>query len=329
MSDIRKILITGAGGYLGSRLSLYLAEKGHKIFAVCYPNLPDNEEWASKINKLVVGDVADSGFINELKNEKIDTIIHLVSLDHIDSEKNNEFVFNINVKPLLLLLEAFKGTSTDKVIYFSTMQVYGKNLKNIIEESQIPSPVNKYGLTHYLCENIMNYYNSPQMNCLNIRLSNSYGHPVFSNSNCWKLVINDLCQMAYLKKEIRLLSDGSPLRDFIHFKDVCQAVEFLIFKINSDYQENTFNVSSGETFTILELAVFVQSVYFEIFKHKVPIFLVNGEKFNENRVLPIPNKYIIDNSKLRKLGFESKTDLNTGIKELFDYLDLYYGKSAL
>ncbi len=275
MSEIKNILITGANGYIGSRLSLFLAEKGHHVYAVCYPEMPADENWKTKMFKLFVGDVSNLEFIQKIGKEDVDTIIHLVSLDHNDSEGNNEYAFKVNINPLALLLETFKDTSVNRVLYFSTMQVYGRNLHDNVVEEQLPMPANIYGLTHSICESVMNYYHSPEFKCINLRLSNSYGSPVFSNKNCWKLVINDLCRMAFQNKEIRLLSDGTPLRDFIHYADVCQAVDVLL---RSEAKENTYNVSEGKTYSILELSKFVKKVHFDRYNLETPVFLSNGEK---------------------------------------------------
>jgi len=318
VSKLKNILITGANGYIGSRLSLFLAEKGHRIYAVCYPKIPTDKNWTTKMFKIFVGDVSEPQFIQSLAAEKIDTIIHLVSLDHTESEKNNEFAFKVNVNPLTLLLEIFKDSLVNRVLYFSTMQVYGKNLNNIVVEEQLPSPVNIYGLTHFICETVMNYYHSPAFKCINLRLSNSYGSPIFSNKNCWNLVINDLCKMAFKNREIKLLSDGTPLRDFIHHTDVCKAVETLLF---SETEENTFNVSNGKTYSILELSKFVQKVYADRYNSNIPIFLNNGQKVKERSSQNLLYRYTVDNTKLKKENFDIETNLTKGINELFDFLE--------
>ena len=130
-----------------------------------------------------------------------------------------------------------------------------------ITENQLPKPEDVYGLTHLLSENICNYYNkTTNINCINIRLSNSFGAPVFHENNCWWLAVNDMIKMAFNNKQINLLSDGTPLRDFIHIEDICNSIEVII---NSDMTKhhNTMNIASGRTFTIFEFALKIKNVY--------------------------------------------------------------------
>ena len=175
-----KIVITGASGYIGSRLCLFLSENGHDITALCYPKIPQQEGWTEKVKEFIVGDIRDKVIIEKISKAKADVIIHLVSLDHHDSEKNPSFVSEINLQPTWNLLHACSANGLKKFIYFSTIHVYGKNQNGHVDENRAVSPFNAYGLTHALSEQICNYYHrKTETECINIRLSNSYGEPVF------------------------------------------------------------------------------------------------------------------------------------------------------
>ena len=320
---MKKILIIGANGYIGARLSLLLSENNHIVTAHCFPNIPTNERWTNAMDKIVVGDLRDKAFIESLTNENYDIVIHLVSLDHNQSNSTPDFVASINVLPTWNLLNAFSKKGTlGKFIYFSTFQVYGEVPLGELTEEFSPLPQNIYGLTHLLSENICNYYNlTTNINCINVRLSNSYGSPVLKENNCWGLVINDLCKKAVEEKKIILLSDGSPQRDFIHSSDVYWAIEILINNHKKNIENNTYHVSSGNTFSILELAHVVKEVYQEFFGKDIKVIL------HDNSISENPNKYIeteryiVDNSKIESLGYRSKTNLKDGISEIFNYLN--------
>jgi UDP-glucose 4-epimerase len=172
-----------------------------------------------------------------------------------------------------------------------------------------------------LSEKICNYYNlTTKINCINVRLSNSYGSPVFQENNCWELVINDLCKTAFNEKRIKLLSDGSPQRDFIHSSDIYRAIEILVNTKEKNLKNNTYNISSGKTFTILELAHLVKSVYQERYYDSIQIIKQDGSISRNADEFFKTEKYIVNSSKLKLLGFMPKTDLLTGINEIFEYL---------
>jgi len=317
---LKKVLITGACGYLGARLSKFLAEKGHKITAFDSYDPSTHNEWESLMDEIIVGDIRDEMVISNLADKNFDVAIHLISLDHYKSENNPNFVSTINVMPTWNLLHSLTRNGLEKFIYFSTIHVYG-NLpnENITEEHQ-PNPINAYGLTHLLSENICNYFNNKtDTECINVRLSNSYGSPVFKENNCWWLVINNLCKSATEKNQIRLESDGSPQRDFIHGDDVARAIDAFVNrkKINGN---NIFHISSGQTLTILELAHKVRFVY----NKEIEIILPDKSISEYSDISNNIDRYRISNNRLNEIGFRQKVNIESGIKEIFNYLEKTY-----
>ena len=142
----------------------------------------------------------------------------------------------------------------------------------------------------------------------------------FKENNCWWLVINDLCKTAIEKNEIRLQSDGSPQRDFIHGDDVAVAIEVLI-KSKKNNGNNIFHFASGETLTILELAYKVKTVFAQLYKKDIKIIFPDNTVLESPFVFQNEQKYCIDITKIRQLGFEPKISINEGISELFKYLE--------
>ena len=244
---MKKVLITGGCGYIGARLSQYLATNGCNV-TVCDSFDPKKyNEWYSLIGEIIVGDICSPKTIDKLTEKGFDVVVHLVSLDHNKSEDEPNKIAPINVMPTWNLLDKLCHNGLEKFIYFSTQHAVGMLRQENINENINPVPNNKYGLTHLLCERIVDYYNNiTKTQCINIRLSNGYGSPVFNENNCWWLVINDLCKTAIENNEIRLKSDGSPQRDFIHLIDISKAIKILIDKdVSTEY--NLFNIASGKT----------------------------------------------------------------------------------
>lgn len=305
--------MTGGNGYIGARLCLYLAQKGYEVTPLCYPNIPDDKLWKDKMHDIVIGDIRDDKLIQKLSCASYDVVIHLVSLDHHQSEGNPSFVSSVNVIPTWTLLDVFSKKGLKKFVYFSTIQVYGKLSNGVVWENEQPCVSNNYALTHLLGEQICEYFNRiTSVQCKIVRLSNSYGAPIFMDNNCWWLVVNDLCRMAFRDKQIVLQSDGTPLRDFIHGWDVCNAIEKIISVNSSNF---IFHVSSGETKTILEIAEIIQRIYAQRYGKKIPILLSNQSKKIESA------RYVIDNTQIKKIGYESNWSLEKGIVDLFDFLE--------
>ncbi len=312
----KRVLVTGASGYIGSRLCIYLNQSGYSVTALCHKSTPDNKVWIASVDRIVKGDLSNDNFLKEFSQEHFDIIIHLASLDHHKSQGPPTFVSSINVVPVWSLLDIFSKKGLDKFIYFSTIQVYDFPKMGLITENTQLNSKNPYALTHQLGEQICEYYNSnTEVNCNIIRLSNSYGSPVLSDLNCWWLVINDLCKSAYFQKQITLSSDGTPLRDFIHGWDVCAGVKSII---ETKQWNVTYNLSSGKTYSILEIAQKIQSTFLERFNMKIPIILPEEKS---KKISNAKNRYVIDNSLLKSLGFEVEWDLDRGVNELLDYFE--------
>lgn len=309
----KKVLVTGGSGYIGARLCLHLANQGYAVTPLCYSQIPSDENWISKMDRIILGDIRDEVFMQEVAEYQYDVLIHLVSLDHNQSNGNPSFVSSVNITPVWSLLDVFSKKGLEKFIYFSTAQVYGMLKDEVVTESKKLNTQNAYGLTHQLGELICEHYNrTTAVGCRVVRLSNSYGAPLFEENNCWWLVINDLCRMAYMQKEIVLQSDGTPLRDFIHGMDVCIGVQTII---ETSATHVIYNLSSGATLSIMDIAKKIKAVFASRYGIELPISAAEQKNKTEAK------RYQLDNSLIRSIGFESKSSLEDGINNLFDYLE--------
>lgn len=314
---MRELLLTGAGGYLGAHLAGHLAGAGWRVTAQCRTAPPAGHAWRDAVADVVTGDVRDAALYDALARRRFDAIVHLVSLDHHQSGGAPETVAAVNLLPVWRLVEGLPADHVPRLVYLSTIHVYGRIPPERISEGRPPTPGTPYGLTHWLSEEVVRFATRRgRVEGVNLRLSNGYGSPVFPGNACWSLVINDLCRTVVREGEIRLLSDGSPQRDFIHVNDVCRAVGAVLSA--ERLPGDTVHVASGKTHTILELARRVQAVWAARTGREAPIRLPEGVAESGDGMAP---RYTIDVSRLETLGALPALDLEAGISELFDYLE--------
>jgi UDP-glucose 4-epimerase len=315
-----RILITGGGGYIGARLCNHLADNGHQVIPLCYPHKPMDATWNAKMEQVLVGDLRDASTIKLVQNVLPEAIIHLVSLDHYESEGSPGEVASINIHPTWVLLDEMATSTLQKFIYFSTIHVYGNSISGIITEANPIAPSNIYGLTHYLSEEICNYYGrKTEIECVNVRLSNSYGEPLLSNPKSWDIIVNSLCLSAFTLGKIVLKGDGSPIRDFVHYDYLCDCIEQLL-KAERKNNKDVVQLSSGSSFSMMEIAIKVQKVYQQKYGKIIDIYINSTEK--ASTYIEMDKKsLLIQKSDLFDSKSESIVTLENGITRIFSYLE--------
>ena len=150
-------------------------------------------------------------------------------------------------------------------------------------------------------------------------MSNSYGSPVFKDCDCWWLVINELCKEVYYNKKIVLKSDGTPLRDFIHYEDILKSLEYLLDDNLQKSDSNTYNISSENVLSILEIAQIIKTAYEKRYSKSIEIEIGKNGASKKNKSKK--KKYKISNKKIRNLGFKPNLSIEDGINEMFNYFD--------
>ena len=314
-----RILITGANGYLGARLCQFLGNQGHDIIAICKTYVPHTVGWTDKIKKIIIGDLTLDETINRLTETKPEIIIHLVSLNKNDSKNSINNTLDVNVRVTWKLLEKFSNLLLKKFIYMSTIHV----ADNLIGDSKLDynyEPKSKYALTHLMSEELCNYYNrKTKTECINIRLSNSYGEPVLKNTRCWELILNELVLMAYKEKRLVLESDGLSSRNFIHYTKLCTSIQSLI-ETNHESIDKFILIQSNEICSLLEISLKIKSVFDKRYSKNIPVFINKNELLVDNFQLKSNNSMLKNlNNKLNSLKH-----LESGIRDLFIYLENNY-----
>jgi UDP-glucose 4-epimerase len=300
---MKRILITGASGFLGEKIFETLSSLGKYEIILGARNvskLKAHEKFKSVETRKF--DVSDSStYVSAIAG--INVIIHLAAMDYADCEKNPELARKVNVECLRDFTQSCSAADVEQFIYFSTFHVYGPEVSGLITEETPVNPVNTYSRTHYEAEQIV--LAEKQFAGTVIRLSNAIGAPFYADSAAWKLVVNDLCRQAVVNKKMVLNSSGNQLRDFIPAGEIGNALEILIGK----NETGIFNLGSGISQSILEMTEKIKKSCDALFGFCPD--LKTATQSNEKHVV---FQYSI--KKIEKMGYKSGKTIEATLNEI-------------
>lgn len=303
------VLITGGFGYLGGRIAEYLWKSGFRVRVGSTRSKihPNESRFSHEIVKLNLLDEKSL----ELACKDVTIVIHLAAMNAQLCEQDPEKASQINTDGTGNLINAAIKEKVNQFIYFSTAHVYGSPLNGKLTEKTLPSPQHSYAKTHFLAEEyVLNASKHKLINGVVLRLSNAIGAPLNKNVNCWMLISNDLCRQVLTKKIMTINSNIFLERDFISISEVCVIVEKII--INPNLQNGIFNLSTGVSLTLLDLANLIRKRTIKILQFAPEIKLLS-----KDRVSRVNSKsLVISNNKLKTHGVNINQDIEYEIDQL-------------
>jgi UDP-glucose 4-epimerase len=251
-----KILITGAFGYLGGRISSFFSSISEYEIILASTRAVKTPSSLKNIKVIQINWKDEESISNACTN--IDVIIHAAGMNAQDCKINPEEALNVNGIYTARLVKNAILHKVKKIIYFSTAHVYSSPLKGIITEDVSPKNKHPYSTSNLAGENyVIQAHLSSKLQGVVLRLSNCIGAPKDINSNCWMLLVNDLCRQIIVHRKMKLNTNGKQLRNFITITDVCRVLNLFI-ELNFKSDENTiFNVGN-KTISIIEMANIIQ-----------------------------------------------------------------------
>lgn len=285
-----KLLVTGAGGFIPSHICDALLEDGHKVIGIVHSkedrikHLSDNDNF--RIEK---GDINDLDFVNKILNENnIECIIHSAAL-HSPKELDDPFpYFSANSMGTLSILEAAKGANIKKIIYSSTMGVYGNKPEYLpVNENHPLKPFNFYSATKLQGEMFCKLYS--EMYGFNVIILRYSG--VFGTRRFWGGIYH-FVKNAIENRQIIVSKDIK--WDTIYVKDVGEANVLALKKIN-EIKFDIFNIGRGKLISTMEIADMIAKISNSKYSPKL-----EGEKEDF--------EFFFDIKKAKELlGFEPKS----------------------
>lgn len=298
----KKILITGALGFIGRSLQVSLKNFGYDVVGIDSSG-PDVVK--SKVVKLDVLNLKKLSVLIDKFNP--DWVVHLAENKQAFS-KNRDFssILSGNISSLTNLLYCLKGRDKH-LVYFSSGEVYGKGKIPCVENGVL-SPMSEYGLSKLICEKICEYYcRLEKKNITIVRPSVVYGPGQYSDMLI-PYVVSRL-----LKGELVKLTKGSQTRDFVYIDDLTDFMAVLIKKPLNGLR--IFNLSSNKEVSVKAAADSIG-------------VLLGKKKLLKYGVLPYRDsevwRYCLNFNRARKiLGWKPKVCLEEGLRRTIAWWEAY------
>ncbi len=305
----KKILVTGGLGFIGGNFLKIFTDKYPKINFLNFDNYTYAASYEiynllkkKKNYKHKKIDISNfKKFKKEFTKFKPDIVVHFAAESHVDNSiKNPDNFIKTNIFGTYNLLKLINKNV--KLVHISTDEVFGEAKKKKFSENSRYNPRSPYSASKASSDHLVRSWSSTfNTKYIIINCSNNYG-PYQNKEKFIPVIVNSIFQ----EKKIPLYGKGINIREWIFVEDFVDAIEFLIKK---DVSNETYLVGSGISLKNIDL---IKKIFY-IFNKKFKI------KRNYNLIKYVKDRpghdqiYKINSSKIKKLGWKSKTSINEGL----------------
>lgn len=266
------ILIVGGAGYIGSHVNKILA--GHGYNTVVFDNLARGHRELVKWGKFMQGDLLNKKSIDTVFQENpIDSVMHFAAFAYIgESVADPAGYYLNNVTGTMNLLESMREHGVNKLIFSSTCSIYGSPEKMPITEDQPKNPINPYGQSKLVVENILRDYDTAYgLRYVCLRYFNAAGADPDAEIGEWHEPETHLIPLVIdaaigIKPHITVFGtdyntpDGTCIRDYIHVIDLAVAHVLSLEYLLNGGKSNYFNLGNKIGVSVKEVIETVKAV---------------------------------------------------------------------
>jgi len=313
------ILVTGGAGYIGSHTVKALLKEGYKV--VVFDNLEQGHKETINDAVLITGDIRNPEDLKKLDNYQIEACLHFSAYALVgESVKDPAKYFKNNVVGSFNLINYLNSRGVKKFILSSTSEVYGEARYLPIDENHQLAPTNPYGLSKFMVEKFLLWFNSAyNFKSVILRYFNAGGAAMDGSNgethNPETHLIPNAILGAMGKKEFEFTfskvdtPDGSPIRDYVHVEDLATAHLLALKYLEDGFESDCFNLGTGKGYSVLEVACEIEKVT----GVKLP------QKFGETRAGEPAKKYASYNKAQKILGWNPKYGLADIIQSAYTW----------
>ncbi|RJS77865.1 NAD-dependent epimerase/dehydratase family protein [Candidatus Bathyarchaeota archaeon] len=306
-----KILVIGGMGFVGSHLSEEFVNTGHSV-VIASRSKKKIRNIANIIDhvKIEYGDITNYKWLETIiLKHKPDVIFHLAGqLTHYEAFENPLYDVDVNSKTTLVILETLRKMEKPcRLILGSTFWVVGKPKTLPINEETPCNPLNLYAADRLASEHYCRIYNRVYgLDALVMRLTNTFG-PREQYNNPRKAALNYLLYKGFKGETVPIYDEGKFFRDYIYISDIVSAAKAIMEKGKSG---EIYFVGTNTPTWFYDIGKWIEEL--------TPGKVVYVESPEYHKKIDVGN-IVVDNTKLKKLGWNWKVPVKEGLKKTLEY----------
>ncbi len=320
--DSRSVLVIGGAGYIGSHTCKRISQLGGK--PVVLDNLSMGHDWAAMYGPLYVGDAGDSAYVKQILDEHdIDSVIHFAACAYVgESMTNPGKYFRNNVTAMQTLLDRCIESGVKNFIFSSSCATYGVPNETPIREDMPQKPINPYGETKLIGEQMLHWYSQcHDFNYVALRYFNACGDDpdgeIGEVHDPETHLIPIVLQAALGKREyIEVFGtdypteDGTAVRDYIHVSDLADAHVRALDYLVAGGESTKLNLGTGNGISVQQVVDSARRVT----GREIPV------KYGPRRAGDPPALYADPSKAKEALGWEAQwTDIDKIIESAWNW----------